>query len=79
MYCLDYAERLQPNNVLSFKLHELVFLRYNSQFASNPYSFASYSYRFKVLQPYVAATVKMHSDVAFSFIVAFRMTTVIKV
>ena len=26
MYCFDYAERPQPDNILSFMLHELLFL-----------------------------------------------------
>ena len=59
-------------------LHVLVFLGYYSQFASYPYSFASYSYSCKILQLYVAATVRMHSDAVFSSIGgASRMKTVI--
>ena len=30
------------------------------KFASYPYTFASYSYSCKILQPYVTATVRMH-------------------
>ena len=76
---LDYAERPQPGSQLSFMLHELVFLGCHSQFASYPYSFASYSYSCKILQPYVAATVKMHSDAIFCSIGASRMETFIKI
>ena len=61
MYCSDNAEKLPFDNLLSFRLHELVFFWYHSQLASYPYLFASYSYS-KILQPYIAATVRMHSD-----------------
>ena len=43
-------------------LHELVFLGYHSHFASYPYFFGSYSYSCTILQPYVAAMVRMNSD-----------------
>ena len=76
MYCLDYAER--PGNQLSFMLHELVFLGCHSQFTSYPYTFASYLHSCKILQPYVAATVRMHSHAIFSSIGASRMKTFIK-
>ena len=36
MHCLDYVERPQPYNLLSFMLHEVVFFRYHSKFASGP-------------------------------------------
>ena len=52
----------QPGNQLSFMLHELVFLGCHLQFASCAYTFASYSYSCKILRPYVAAMVRMHSD-----------------
>ena len=65
---LDDTERPQPDNLLSFMLHELVYLGYHSQMALYPYSFASYSYSCKILQPYVAATVEIHSDELFSSI-----------
>ena len=47
-------------------LHELVFLGCHSQFASYPYTFALYSYSCKILQPYVAATIRTHSDALLS-------------
>ena len=67
MQCLDYAERPHPSNQLSFMLDELVgvFLGYHLQFASYPYTFTSYSHSCKILQPYVAATVQMHSGAIF--------------
>ena len=71
MYCLDYAKRPQPDNQLSFMLHKLVFLGYHSQFAPHSYSC-------KILQRYVAAIVRMHSNVVLSSIGASRMKTVIK-
>ena len=74
MYCLDYAERPQ----LSLMLHELVFLECHSQFASYPYTFASYADSCKILQPCVVATVRMHSDAIYSSIGASRMKTFIK-
>ena len=72
MCCLDYAERSHPGNQLSFMLHELVFLGCHLQFASYLYMFALYWHSYKLLQPYVAATVWMHSDVTFSSIGASR-------
>ena len=78
MYCLGYAERPQPDNQLSFMLHGLVFLAYHLQFASYLYSFASYSYSCKILQPYVVARVRMHSDAVFASICASRTKTFIK-
>ena len=69
---------LQPGNQLSFMLHDLVFFGCHFQFASDPYTFASYSYGCKILQLYVAATVRMHSDVVLSFTGALVMKTVIK-
>ena len=59
-------------------LHELVFLGSHSQFASYPYTFASYSYSCKILQPYVAATVRMRSDAALSSTGALLLKTVIQ-
>ena len=56
------AEIPYPGNQLSCMLHELVFLGCHLQLTSYPYTFASYSYSCKILQPYVAATVRMHSD-----------------
>ena len=78
MYCLDYAERLQLNNLLSFRLHELKFLGYQSHFASCPYSFALYSYICKILQSYVVSTVRMHSDAVLCSTGAPLMKTVAK-
>ena len=72
MYCLGCAERLQPSKLLSFMLYELVFLEYHSQFASYPHLIVSFSYSCKILQPYVAATLRMHSDETFSSIGASR-------
>ena len=68
MYCLDYAERPHPGNQLSFMLHELVFLGCHTQFASYPYTFASYLHSCKILQPCVVAMVRMHSNAPFSSI-----------
>ena len=72
------AEIPQPGNQLSFMLHELVFLECLSQIASYPYKFAPYSYSCKILQPYVAATVRMRSDAVLSSNGALLMKTVIK-
>ena len=69
------TEISQPGNQLSFMLHELVFLGFHSQFASYPYTFVSYSYSCKILQPYVAAAVRMHSDASTGTLL---MKTVIK-
>ena len=43
-----------------------------------PYTFASYSYSCKILQPYVAAMVWMYSDAVLSSTGAFLMKTIIK-
>ena len=59
-------------------LHELIFLECHSQFVSYPYTFTSYSYSCKILQPYVAAMVRMHSGVVLSSTGALLMKTVIK-
>ena len=60
-------------------LHELVFLGCHSQFASYPYTFALYSYGYKILQLYVAATVRTHSDAVLSSTGAPLMKTVMKI
>ena len=65
-------------NCLLCCMHELVFLGCHSQFASYPYTFALYSYSCKILQPYVAATVRTHSDAVLSSTGAPLMKTVIK-
>ena len=78
MYSLDDAERPHPGNQLSFMLHELVFLWCHSQFASYPYTLASYLHNCKILQPYVVATVLLHSDAIFFSIGASRIKTFIK-
>ena len=78
MYCLNYAERPHPGNQLSFMLHELEFLGCQLQVASYPYTFASYSHSCKILQPYVAATLRMHSEAIFFSIGASRLKTFIK-
>ena len=59
-------------------LHELVFLGYHSLFASYRYSFGSYLHSCKIVQPYVAATVRMHSDAVLSSAGAPLMKTVTK-
>ena len=41
--------------------------------------FASYSYSYKILQPYVAARVRMHSDAVLSSTGALLIKTVIKI
>ena len=68
-------DRPQSGNQLSCLLHELVFLGYHSAY---PYSFASYLYSRKILEPYVAATMQMHSDAVFSSVGASRRKTFIK-
>ena len=65
MCCLEYTERPDPGDQLSFMLNKLVLLGYHSQFVSYPYTFSSYSHSSKILQPYVAATVRMYSDAIF--------------
>ena len=67
MHCLDNEERLRIHNPLSSMMHELVFLKYHLHFASFPYSFTSYSYSCKILQPYVAASVRLHSGRVLSY------------
>ena len=63
MYCLGYAERPHSANQLSFMLHELAsILGVSLKFVSYLYTFASYSHSYKILQPYVAAKVRIHSD-----------------
>ena len=59
-------------------LQELVFLGCHSQFASYLYTFAPYSYSCKMLQLYVAATVRMVSDAVLSSTGALLMKTVIQ-
>ena len=78
MCCSDNAKRLQLDNLLSFMLHKLVILGYQSHFASYPYSFASCSYSCKILQPYVAPTVWMHYDEDYPPSGAPLLKTVIK-
>ena len=51
----------------------------HSQFVSYLYMFASYSYSCKILQPYVAATVRKYSDAVLSSFGALLMKTVIKI
>ena len=53
------AEIPQASNQLSFMLHKLVFLGCHLQFTSYPYTFASYLYSCKILQPQVVAMVWM--------------------
>ena len=55
----------QSRNHLSFMLHELVFSLVSFANALYPYTFASYSYGRKTLQPYVAA-VGIRSDAVLS-------------
>ena len=57
-------------------LHELIFLGCHSQFASYPYTFASYSHSCEILQPYVAPTVRMHFDAVVSSAGTLSMKTV---
>ena len=79
MYCLDYAERPHLGNQLSFILHELmVFFGCHSQFALYPYLLASFG-SCKILQPYIAVTVQMHSDAVFASIDASGVKTSIKI
>ena len=61
-----------------FMLHELVFLGCYWQFTWYPYTFGSYSYSCKILQPYVADTVRMHSNVVLSSNGALLIKTVIE-
>ena len=60
-------------------LHELVLLGCHSQFASYPYTLALYLYSCKILQPYVVARIRTHSDVLLSSTGAPLMKTVIKI
>ena len=78
MCCSDNAERPLLNNLLSFMLHELALLGYHSHLASYLYSFASYSYSCKILQPYVEAMVRIHSGAVLSSTGAPLMKTAIK-
>ena len=78
MFSLDHAERPHPSNKLSFMLHELVFFGCHSQFASYRYTFSSYSHNCEILQPYVAAKVRMHLDAIFSSIGASQIKIFIK-
>ena len=63
---------LRLDNLLYFMLHQLVFLGYHSHFAS-------YWYSRKLLRPYVAASVWIHSDKVLSSTGAPLMKTIIKV
>ena len=65
-------------NCLLCWMNWLVFLGCHLQFASYPYTFVSYSYSCKILQPYVAATVRMHSDAVLSSSDALVMKTVME-
>ena len=76
MYWPDSADKRGLDNLLSFILHELVFLEYHSQFVSHLYSFALYLYSSKILQQYVLDTVWMHSDTVLSSTGARRMKIV---
>ena len=71
-------KHLSPVINCFFMLHELVSLVCHSQFASYLYTFASYSYSCKILQPYVAGTERMHSDGVLSSADALLMKTVMK-
>ena len=79
MYFLDYAERHHPSNQLSFMLHELIFLG----FILNSHLIRTRSHRIRIVvtlsQPYIQATVRMHSDAIFFAIGASQMTTFIKI
>ena len=59
-------------------LHELVSLWYHSHFAFYPYSIASYSYSYKILKLYIAATVRMYSDTVLSSTGVLLLKTSIK-
>ena len=76
MYCLDYAERPQPFIQLSSMLHQMVRVSLAARFVS--VLSVPYSYSCKILPPYIAATVRMHSDAVFSSIGASQMKTLIK-
>ena len=78
MHCLDDAETPHPSNQLSFMLHELVFFGCHLQFALYPYTFASYSDSCTILQPYIAATVRMRYDAIIFSNNASRMEKFIK-
>ena len=56
-----------------------MFLGCHSQIISYPYMFASYSYGCKILQPYVAATVRMRSDAVLSSTGALLIQRVMKI
>ena len=61
MYCLGYAERPHPGTQLSFMLHELVFW----DVIRSSHRILTRLHRCEILQPYVAATMRMHSDAIF--------------
>ena len=67
---------LQPDNQLSFMLHELVFLG-AIRSSHHILQLASHLYSCKILQPYVASTIRMHSDAVLSSTGALLMKTVI--
>ena len=59
-------------------LHELVFSGCHLQLTSYPYTYVSYSHSCKILEPYVAATVRMDSDAVLSSTSALLMKIVIE-
>ena len=65
LYCLNYAERLQPDNQLSFMLHELVFLEYHSQVRLVSVLILSTFAQVLSFTAILWATVRMHSDAVF--------------
>ena len=73
MRSLDNAERPQLGNHLSFGALAGI----HGVLASYPYSY-KLNFDNHMLQPYVAATVRMHSDAVFSSIGASPMKTLIK-
>ena len=75
---ISILKHVPMQRYLSIKLHELIFLGCHSQFTSYPHTFALYSYSCKILQPYVAVTVRMHSDAVSSSTDALLMKTVIE-
>ena len=67
------CKKPHPSNQMCFMLHELAFFGCHSQFVLYPYTFTSYSHSCKILQPYVAATVRMHSEQYFPLLIKKSM------
>ena len=78
MYCADYAERPQLND-LSFMLHELVCPGYHSLFALYPCSFALYTYGCEIYNHRLQLRYGCILMRLFSLVDAGQMETIIKI